>query len=333
MTNKEKEELIKELQKSFEIISILDKVKNKLTFVKMLKLADDLSDDKKEIVYDYVVNNYNVYGDDACLNLKDDKDKTLLINILVKYNQINIAYYAMKYMENPKNLSSDIILSILNEFDVVTIVKDFGILFIDELFEREDYYNMLKLKDKLPGFVIKRIYKKIFLSIEDYSCANYFLTKEEKQEFTKVFVEEKSDNGYIANEILKNKDYKKEDYEKLLHIVTVHAKADVIYDVLMRENLSNNQRNKLEKALLDTRDMEYITYYYFFKKIDEFKLLFGSALLFLAYVQMNKEKFKNNEILKYVIDKIKEENNEVFSSKIESKVGVSYTKKPKKDVK
>ena len=42
MTSKKKEELINELKKSGNIIFVLDKVKNKLSFVEMLELAGNL---------------------------------------------------------------------------------------------------------------------------------------------------------------------------------------------------------------------------------------------------------------------------------------------------
>ncbi len=326
MTDKEKAKLINELKESGNIISILDKVKNKLSFVEMLKLADDLSNKKKEIVYDYALNNYNVSVDDVSLILKNDNDRILLINTLLKYNYLNTAYYAMKSMDNPKSLSNDSLLRIINERDTVSLIREFNTLFIDELLDRKDYYNLIKYSDELPNDVIKKIYIKSFSSVRDYSYIIYMLSKDKRKEYTKVFLEEKCDNASIANHILKNKDYEKEDYERLLLIVVMFAKSDVIYDVLMRENLSDNQRKTLEKALLDTHDIEYIAYYYFFKDIEKFNLLFGSSLLFLSYVTLNKDKFKNKNILSKIKEKIKEENNNELSSKIEGNIN-TYIKK------
>lgn len=449
MTSKKKEELINELKKSGNIIFVLDKVKNKLSFIEMLELAGNLSDKKKEIVYDYALNNYNVSVDDVSLIFKNDVDMALFIHRLVnkkdilsalralKYihdesiisnllNEIintimvnrmpkndfedeilniiqnyegyigndvlgnylkydysiekleniisilkedivkqiyyshlindfgknisykkssdseksimidaclgagkyNFAFKIMKSMDNPKLLEKDKIKKILADKDSLTIYKFFNTLFIDEILDRKDYYNLIKYSDELPNDVIKKIYIKSFSSVRDYSYIIYMLSKDKRKEYTKVFLEKKCDNASIANHILKNKDYEKEDYERLLLIVVMFAKVDVIYDVLMRENLSDNQRKALEKALLDTHDIEYIAYYYFFKDIEKFNLLFGSSLLFLSYVTLNKDKFKNKNILSKIKEKIKEENNNELSSKIEGNIN-TYIKKRK----
>ena len=88
MTSKKKEELINELKKSGNIIFVLDKVKNKLSFIEMLELAGNLSDKKKEIVYDYALNNYNVSVDDVSLIFKNDVDMALFIHRLVNKKDI-----------------------------------------------------------------------------------------------------------------------------------------------------------------------------------------------------------------------------------------------------
>ena len=334
MKTNQKEELIKKLEDASDINKAIISLESSLSILEIIKLAGYLSDEKKKSVYDFFISNNSINSfANLGMYLKNDDDRALFIKCLLEKDETHKAYCIMKYMDNPQRLSDDVIEEVIKYENSDMVIKDFDLLFINMILNKSDYYKLLKYNNKLSTDVIRKIYIKSFNSLDDYYNVMYFLNDKEKKEYTKVFLEEKSDNAIIVNSILKNKDYEKEDYERLLLIVGMFAKADVIYDVLMRENLNKEQEKMLKKALLDTGNVEYIAYYYFFKEIDNFKLLFGSALLFLAYVQMNKEKFKNKKILKDVIDKIKEENNKEFSSKIESKVGVSYTKKPKKSVK
>ncbi len=337
MTYYEKERLVKELEKETNLKLKIKVLEKKLSQLDILKLASYLNDnEKKQFIYDnYVFNNPYTDYENLSMYLRNDQDRICLINSLIKYNSFISAYDVVKFMNDPKQLDKEVLRKILHScknISVCDVIKDFDLLFVDELVTRKDYYELLKYKNKLSLKIIKDIYIKSFSSLDDYKKIANILSFQEKKEYTKLFLREKCDNAFIANEILKNNYCEKEDYEKLLLIVGMFAKADVIYDVLMRENLSESQRKMLEKALLETGDIEYISYYYFYKNKEKFKLLFGSSLLFLAYVQMNKEKFLNKNILKEITESIKQEDNDLFSS-IESKIGVSYTKKPKKNVK
>ena len=90
--------------------------------------------------------------------------------------------------------------------------------------------------------------------------------------------------------------------------------------------MNESQNKMLEKALLDTHDIQYISYYYFYKNREMFLKLFGSTLLFLSFVGMNKELFTNTIILSAITKLIKEENKK-YQDETNSNIAMVYKRK------
>ena len=133
--------------------------------------------------------------------------------------------------------------------------------------------------------------------------------------------------------MLNDKTYYEQDYDRLILLIGMFGSASIIYDTLMNEqNLSDSQIKMLEKALLDTHSIEYISYYYYYKRKNLFFGMYKSSLLFISFVYMNKNSFKNTYILDSIISEIKKECEE-FSTSIAEKFGIPYEKKRKTNTK
>ncbi len=326
----EKERLVKELENEVNIKAKVKSLEKDLSQLDILKLASYLKDsEKKQFIFDYYVfENPYINYENLAMYLRCDEDRMCLINSLLKYNAFMSAYDVAKVMSNPKALDEKVLRMMLcscKNISVDDVVKDFDLLFIDELINMKDYYNLLKYKNKLSYEMVNKICLKSFSSLDDYKKITSILNAQERKKYVKLFLDSMCDNASVANQILKNKDYEKEDHERLILIICHFGKADVIYDVLMREDLSDMQTKMFEKALLNTNNIEYIAYYYFYKNKEKFNLLFGSSLLFLSYVLLNEDKFTNKTILEDVKNKIRLEENENLTLKVRE--NITYTKK------
>ena len=208
---------------------------------------------------------------------------------------------------------------LLNQ-NILSIYDDFKDVFEDILLKRNDYYKLLEKKDLLNDKLINEICKKCITSFDEYNKVKYYLNDEETKKLASIFISSNNNSSWtwikILEEIIKVYDelkidacdYDEKDYNRLLIIIGTFGTADVIYNALMNQKLNESQSKMLEKALLDTHDIQYISYYYFYKNREMFLKLFGSTLLFLSFVSMNKELFTNTIILSAITELIKEEN-------------------------
>lgn len=312
----------------------LDEYEGHLDFLSIIKCARDLQIERKKIIYNYTLDYLPFNCRYISSKLDSDKDRKLLINVLLERDEKSVAYDVMSVMNNPKILDEEDIKLILSIRNSLSIYECFGELFIDVILKRNvidqyDAYKLLEKKDVLSQDTIIKIYEKSFNNISDYLMVLMYLDDKEKKDLTNIFINKKHDNVDIIKRILKDKNYYKEDYNRLILLVGMFGSASVIYGTLMNEqNLSDSQIKMLEKALLDTHSIEYVSYYYFYKRKDLFINMFGSSLLFLSFVNMNKFLFKNMNILNNIIEEIKEECEE-FNVSITEKFGIAYGKKRK----
>lgn len=258
--------------------------------------------------------------------ITSNEDTVLMIDYLTKYGYS--AYDYLKKMAEPKKyLEKKVIDDIIEPIGSEILIRDFSDYFKDEILETKfDCYELLRIKEKLSKEEIIKIYKKTFSDC-DFIFDEY-LSFNEKKEYTKVFLSENSDMYFVAEFLIKERAYDKEDFDKLILLIGAFAPASSIYNVLMKENLSDSQKIMLEKSLYDTKDIEYIAYYTFYKNKKEFNRLFGSVLLFLGFVKLNRELFKESAIINDIIDSA-EASNEKYVDNVASKIEVSYKITPK----
>lgn len=245
-----------------------------------------------------------------CYDYMLSDEKVYVFRIVLEKSPLQ-AYYFFRKINNPKaKLTSEEIAKIINQTTTSVVIEDYNSYFAEELLKKDDYYELLSIRQNLLKNIIDEIYEKSILKTDDHDFIRVieYLNNEEKQNYARMFLNLDSKNYKIAMYVLDNKIYFKEDFDKLLKIVGNNAPADVIYKVLMNETLSEENKKTLEKGLLRTGDIEYISYYYFYKNKDVFIQLFGSTLLFLSFVMINKSIFKNKLLLEEVIIKIKAEN-------------------------
>ena len=245
-----------------------------------------------------------------CYDYMLSDEKVYVFRIVLEKSPLQ-AYYFLRKINNPKaKLTSEEIAKIINQTTTGVVIEDYNSYFAEELLKKDDYYELLSIRQNLLKNIIDEIYEKSILKTDDHDFIRVieYLNNEEKQNYARMFLNLDSKNYKIAMYVLDNKIYFKEDFDKLLKIVGNNAPADVIYKVLMNETLSEENKKTLEKGLLRTGDIEYISYYYFYKNKDVFIQLFGSTLLFLSFVMINKSIFKNKLLLEEVIIKIKAEN-------------------------
>lgn len=261
------------------------------------------------------------------------------IEFMIKYlMERRLTAYAYDYLV--KIISKEMIgveINYLNEIiDYVStdaMVNDTGSYFLNEILNKKtDYYKLLSIKDKLSDDEIDLIYNKSFERENDFIHIFDYLRCDEKKEYTRKFVSINSDNYMLAKALLYSGYYDEESYEKLLLLIGAFASADVIYDVLIDHQVNKSQKQMLEKALYDTKDIEYIAYYTFYRNKKEFNRLFGSGLMFLAFVSLNKQLFTNERMLLSVTDAIKEKEVK-YTDSIVNKIDTSYQIKPKNGVK
>lgn len=258
----------------------------------------------------------------------NDEEKKYAIESIMKAENISLAYNVFKTMYNTKLIGNDLVEKMLLNQNILLIYDDFGDIFKGILLKRYDYYKLLQKKDILSDELINKIYKKCINSFDEYNKVKYYLDNDEAKKLTSIFISSKSDNVLIATDIIKSKNYDEKEYDRLLIIIGTFGTADIIYDVLMTQKLNESQNKMLEKALLDTHDIQYISYYYFYKNREMFLKLFGSTLLFLSFVSMNKELFTNTIILSAITELIKEENKK-YQDETNNNIAMVY--KIKKD--
>ena len=258
--------------------------------------------------------------------MNDDKEKKYAIESIMKTEDVILAYNVFKTMNNPKLIENNLVEKMLLNQNILSIYDDFKDAFEDILLKRNDYYKLLEKKDSLSDELINKIYKKCINSFDEYDKVKYYLNDEETKKLVSIFISSKSDNVLIATDIIKSKNYDEKDYNRLLIIIGTFGTADVIYDVLMTQKLNESQNKMSEKALLDTHDIQYISYYYFYKNREMFLKLFGSTLLFLSFVGMNKELFTNTIILSAITKLIKEENKK-YQDETNSNIAMVYKMK------
>lgn len=298
----------------------------------LLEVVKDFEGNKRNLVLNLLVDASLI-----CVNkiakskYLGDNDRVYVIKKLINDNKYvsTIAYGVMIYIDDPKKyFNDDEIKKVLRNINIKEIIDKYGVYFAKELLNRPDYYYLLKVKKELPNEVLNQIYFKSFRFKSDYLNVIAQLNEEDKKDYVKTFLKLGCTNYEIAFDIIKNKYYQEEDYVRLLKVIGHYAPANIIYDILMNEILDKKEIDMLEKALLKTGNIEYISYYYFFKDREKFILLFGSALLFLSFVTLNKESFNNLNILDVIINKIKEEE-VLFKDSINCKINAAYYKKTK----
>lgn len=302
----------------------------------LLEVTSKFRGNKRNLVLDHLVDDMPISSLDKIGESKylNDADRVYVIKKLMDDN-IHIStlpYLVMEHIDAPKKyFSKEEIKRILTDINSEEIIDNYGAYFAEELLDLDDLNAslLLKIKKDLPNNVINMIYEKSFNSWQTCSYIEIilFLNDEEKKEYAKLFLESNINNYVIAKVILFSGFYYKKDKPRLLKILA-YATADIIYDVLMNETLNKKQTDVLEKALFKTGNIEYISYYYFFKDREKFASLFGSALLFLSFVTLNKEKFNNSNILDTIISEIKEEEI-LFKDSVNSKINAVYHKKMK----
>lgn len=258
--------------------------------------------------------------------MNNDEEKKYVIESIMKTGDVILAYNVFKTMNNPKLIENNLVEKMLLNQNILSIYDDFKDAFEDALLKRDNYYELLEKKDSLSDELINKIYKKCINSFDEYNKVKYYLNDEEAKKLASIFISSKSDNVLIATDIIKSKNYDEKDYNRLLIIIGTFGTADVIYDVLMTQKLNESQNKMSEKALLDTHDIQYISYYYFYKNREMFLKLFGSTLLFLSFVSMNKELFTNTIILSAITELIKEENKK-YQDETNSNIAMVYKRK------
>lgn len=298
----------------------------------LLEATNAFKDDKRNLILSIIADLSTFYLHKiAESKYLEDADRVYVIKKLINDNKYvsTIAYGVMRYVNNPKKcFNDDEIKWILKDVDIKEIIDKYGAYFSLELLDRPDYFHLLNVKKELSSEVLNKIYFKSFRSKHEYLNVISYLSAEEKKDYVKKFLKPGCINYEIAFDMISNKYYRGEDYARLLKVIENYAPANIIYEVLMNETLDKKEIDMLEKALLKTGNIEYISYYYFFKDREKFILLFGSALRFLSFVMLNEDKFKNKKLLNTIIESIaKEEKN--FSQEVNSKVGVAYHKMQK----
>lgn len=303
----------------YEVTNLVIKMAGKNNLKELLSIANILSEERKLIIYKLVAEFYN-FDTDSLKEINKDEDKVKFFEC-VKNSMLmgKYGYYVLLNIKVPKeNISEESIKTILEYEKTEFIYTTSGAYFADEILKyKEDYYKLLEIKDKLSEEIITMIYEKASSKEEDYEKVIGYLKDDELKNYTKVFVKIGT-NALIAKNIINNKYYFEEDFDALLEVIKNYGDAKVIYNILMSEKLDDKQTKMLEKALLKTSSIEYISYYYFYRNMKEFIKIFGSALLFLSFVYLNKDKFTDETILNDIISKIKDRSS--YNEKVQEKV-------------
>lgn len=283
-----------------------------------------LDDERKKYVYKYILDIYT-YGSVLFSNLKNEKDKYLFYEFLCDYYG-EYDYSIFKKLKNPKeNLKKEYVDTILNNVSVEELIYDFGLYFKEEILNTEKFYLLLKEKDKLDSEFKKKIYDKVN-TYDEYVSVKEYLNGSEITELSTILIKKENKNIDILYDLYINNYYTNENEKYLVDTICKLGSARILYNVLKSEKLDEVETKEYEKSLYDTNNIEYIAYYYFYHNKEKFNLLFKSAILFLSYVSLNRDKFKNNTELDKIINIIKEENVD-FSTDIEK--GIAYKKKYK----
>ncbi len=291
-------------------------------------LENIIDNQKRKIIFDILFSKPLFNSEEIIKNNYDylsNDDKVYIFRLVLKNSPLQ-AYFFLKEIEDSKKyLTNEEILNVLSSVPTDIVINDFNSYFQEELLKKDDYYKLLSIKKDLKNDTIKNIYGKSFRLKKGYLSVVTYLSDEEKKDYTKMFLDLGVTNYEIAIDLINNKYYNDNCYDGLLKVIENYAPSSIIYDVLMKEKLSEKQQKSLEKALLKTCDIEYISYYYFYKNKEKFIELFGSTLLFLSFVMLNKRKFKNDDILQDVILKIKEAN-AIYADDVINKVKKAYVK-------
>ena len=298
----------------------------------LIRVVYDVSDFwEKYYYYRYMIKEKNIklieYIDDG-----KDEDLRAIIRVYNSLGKVGNGYVYLGKIKDTNKFKDcydeNLIISSLNTQSIRTVYEDFGEKFTYIYIKQCDYYNLLCVKNLLSEETINKIYLKCMRSKEEYKKVISLISKDEIYSLTKIYLKN-GNNTDIAVDIIKNKYYKDEEFDKLIENIESYGTAKNIYYVLMNYKLSTENERKLEKALLRTGDIEYISYYYFFKNKDLFLKMFASTLLFLSFVQMNKELFKDAVILKIVTEMIKKENKE-YQEEVKTNVYVMQAKSGRK---
>lgn len=278
------------------------------------------SSQKKKMLIERFYSHYNYKFNEI---ITKNKDIVLIIEYLFDNGTYTDIYnYTLKLKDPKKYLKKEHLDEIVTIISTGVLVQDFGIYFKEEIIKTKvDCYELLIIKEKLSKEEIIEIYKKTFNSYKNI-FENY-LNNDERREYTKIFLSENSDMYFIAEFLIKEKAYDEEDFDKLILLIGAFAPASSIYNILMNEKLSDLQRIILEKSLYDTKDIEYIAYYTFYKNKEEFKRIFKGTILFLGFVMLYEHLFENKKVLKGIIEEIEKENVN-YVDNITNKINTSY---------
>lgn len=281
-----------------------------------LKRMEKLSDEsKKEIFKCLLITCYNYsieYISDIITNQND-----LALCYKVIYNE-DVNYDVFRKIKEPKKYFDKQYLNIvIQRVPTNQIIEDYGLYFKDEILNCVNFYELLRIKDKLDTETINKIYSKIN-NYNIYNDSKEYLNKEDLKEYSKLFVKNRFTDVYIAYDLLVNKTYYEENIIDLLAVITMKADAKVIYNLLMNTNLDKKYVQLLENELSNI-SKEYYIYYLFYKDKDKFLKLFASSLIFLSYVSLNIELFTDSKVLNEITEVIKSENKD-FINKIDDRM-------------
>lgn len=260
--------------------------------------------------------------------ISSNEDVALMIEYFMEKPEIYV-YAASKFMKKlsePKKYVKDKYIDvIISNTSTDSIIENFNSYFKNEILElKDDYYKLLNVKEELTSEDIVAIYEKTFKFLPECKMLfDHYLNFAEKKEYTKLYLTHNPESYDITHYLIKQRAYDKEDFDKLILLVGCFSSAELIYDVIINEQLTESQEKMLEKALYDTRNIEYIAYYTFYKNKKEFNRLFKSSLLFLGFVKLNEHLFKDKEILEDVIDAI-ETKKVNYTDNVINKINTTY---------
>lgn len=308
MTEKEKKlsELLNRRNAKY-IRKLLVKQRHEYSCTEMIESSKELDDDKKIKVYLAILDILQDVGR-VCEILKTDEEKALLIECMPKFPKgICCILFQMDKESIKRLVAKDKIKLVLEEIQCWDNIYDkFGDILEDEMIEIDARYRIMPYVNELSCSAFEKVCKRN-LDIDGYNRLIEELKEPVKRRiYTNVFIKEKCCDAYVASKILDAKDYEEAEVNKLLMVVASFGKASIIYENLKINTLTESQRKMLEKALLETHNIEYISYYYFFNNKREFIKLYGSMLAFAAFASLHKELFKNTLILGVIMESIKD---------------------------
>ena len=308
MSQKDYIEKIKKAEDSYYVRSLVKTYINKEYNVYNL-MNLNISDDKKSALYETII--VYLYDNLFYYHIKEEKDKVLFLKALCYVNPIKESnYYKML-----NDISDPVSKFTINELNILTrYIKVYG---WQDLEETIGFDKASSIINKIVPFEVIHIsYEVIKYANEDnkkkileaacYNINSFLLAYDKfddkyKEELINYYIDNNKNEYQISDYIIKNNLIKSD-----ISIIE-KSTSTIIYSYLMNNDLSIEDEKRLEKALLKTNDFEYIVYYYFYKNKYMFYKIFTTLVIFLAFVKINGNLFKNKNILEDILNKVKEE--------------------------